>query len=595
MRNMEKNKVIELIIDRIGNINIFNIIKDDDIPVTGDFKTTVDDDLVNEYIEAVDKLYNVFLAEAAGNKNNHSRLDELKNISHEFFKQLFPEPIQKYLAKTKIKYLFVKPDEALSHLPWELLYDGNKFLSQNFYFGRGTKCDYSPANKNTLTKPFNMLIIVDPTGTLAWANFEMENLKSKLIEKLPSTELKIEVISSKNLSKLKLMNTMRGQDIIHFIGHSIEDKEDIENSGWKIGNDKLLKVREIAKSNISPVLVFSHSCKSANSIASAFLEAGVKHFVGCRHDVLESKHVIEFASKFYEDIFSSIPIGKAFKDAVFRNKQSNILSFNYVLYSNPKKSFVTFQSSSKAKSYIKPEEVLKLYPYPISETYRKFLVAQKKKNYKLSFEELSTHLLYIIKFFSFFALEELHRHSIDIENLSDILEHPTLKHWKEFLYKGLSELINLRQDLEIPKIAAVFYLQKENIEKCIDWINEYYSENLSESEIFDLITVFQYLVETLVIDLSFITRYELFYFLDDGSDGVYNVINLRGTDKKIIEKELNEIYESHQTILYDPIEGNMVLDLSGYFTLENEHISNNNVKVKMLNAIHKDKKTFEQI
>lgn len=590
---MKKRNSIELIIDRVGNVNIFNLTKTDDIPITGDFKTIVDDDLIEEYIETTQKLYNVFIAEISDNKINSNRINELEELSLEFYKQIFPESIQNYLLHTKNQYLYLRLDENLNRIPWELLYNGENFLCQHFFIGRGTKCDYRLFSANNKEKhPIKILIICDPTDTLTWAPIETEKLKEKLSQLTLPCDFNIEILSNNNLSKLKLMNTLKDKDIVHFIGHSIEDENIIENSGWKIGKDKTLKIREIAKSNVSLPLVFSHSCKSANHIAKAFIEAGVKHFIGCRYDVLESEHAVNFASSIYENILSGIPIGKAFNTAINKNSKSNIIAFNYVLYSNPTALLYFFERRNRKKSYIKPEEILKSFPFPIAELYRRFLISIKQKDNINAFKNLSNLLLQIIRFFSFIIINDLKSHSLFHKTLIEHLAHPSLVNWKNFLYESLSELINLRQNLEIPNIASIFYLQKENIERCIELHNQFKNKEIADEDLPELITVFQYLIENLLIDLQFITDYELYTFLDNGLNNEYAIINLKGLELKKSNKEFDEIFKKGQTILFDNYAGTVKLDFSELIQVE---VDEAEININVLKSLFNKKSTFEKI
>lgn len=567
---MKQRTLVELIIDRVGNVNVFNLIKEDDIALHGDYISVVDDEWIEEYIDTINRHYQVILSDVAGNFSSSERLNELEQIGYEFYRQFIPETIREYLKKTRHRYLYIRPDKNLARIPWELLYDGKKFLNQLFFLGRGAKYDYTPRGRRLPSYPIRMLIIVDPTGTLKWAPIEAEELTNNLMKKFSSSELVIDIVSDPELNRLKLINRIRENDMVHFIGHSVDDENDSDNSGWKMGQGKLLKTGEILKSNISPALVFSHSCKSAGSIARAFMGSGVRHFIGCRHDVLETKNVIDFASLFYSLVFAGNTIGKAFHTATVKNKQSHLLSFNYVLYSNPKQPVLSFEGESGKKSFLKGEDVIRLFPYPIALAYRDFLIAERKIDNKTAFEKLSGLLFEIIRFFSFFIIAELKNHSLLTRKMCEMINETEIFTWKEFLYNGLSELINLRQELEIPQIASIFYLQKENIEKCLTWIKEYQGNGLHPEESPELIVVYEYLLEQILLDLEFITYYEFYHFLDDGIDNVYKIISFKGIEKKELEVEMAGIFNFGNTIIYDSIEAQMIFDLSSFVEFNRE-------------------------
>ncbi len=564
-----RRNLIEIIVDRVGNVNVFNLIKEDDIPVYGNMHSMVDDDLIQEYIDTVKNIYKSYSAHVANDNNSNDNLEELKEISQGFYNHLFPGVIKEYLSKTKGKYIQIRADEHTFQIPWELLYDGDYFLSERFYMGRGLKCDISPKYRASLTAPVKMLIIVDPTGTLKWADYEAGELEKQLKGKFSNDELVIEILSNKEIAKLKLLNAMRGKDIIHFIGHSVDDETTEENAGWKIGKEKLLKAREIENANISPVLVFSHSCKSAGRIARAFLKTGARHFIGCREDVLEIKSVVNFVSRFYYSALNGHSLGRSFADSMHKYNKTGLLSFNYVLFSNPKLSIQTFNVETGKKTFLKPGDVIKKFPYPVAETYRRFLVAQKKNRFDLCIQELENTLLWTIRLFSYIIIKDLKRHSLFDNFLKEKLSGEDINSWKDFLYSGLSGLINLRQDLKIPDVAKVFYLQKENIEKMLGWIEKFDSGNYEDEELPELIIVFHYLLDSLLMDLIFITRYDLLYFIDDGIDKIFSVIDLNSAVVKQREIEIHENIEKQSVILFDIAEERKVLDLSEFISVTN--------------------------
>ncbi len=584
-----RRNLIQLFIDRVGNVNIFNLIKEDEIPITGKMRTVIDDDLIEEYFQAISRIYNVFVAEHAGEKFSEERVAELQEICAELYNQLVPDSIKNYFSQTTGRYIHIRPDQETEKIPWELLFDGEKFLSEKFYMGRGQKCNTGPKYRASLTMPVKMLIIVDPSATLEWAEHEAKELEKQLKNKFTSEELVVEMFTNKEITKLKLMNKMRGKDIIHFIGHSVD--EDNENAGWKIGKKKLLKVREIENANITSVLVFSHSCRSAGRVAKAFLKTGVRHFIGCRQDVLETEDVISFVSRFYNSVLHGHALGRAFTDAMHKYNATGLLSFNYVLFSDPKLSIQTFSVETGKNSFLKPEDVIKKFPYPVAETYRKFLVAQKKKRFDLCARELENALLWTMRLFSFIIITDLERHSLLGKNLQNKIKHSDIYSWKNFLFSGLAELINLRQELKMPEIAKVFYLQKENIEKMLSWINKFDTGDFEDEELPEFITVFHYLLDSLLLDLIFITRYDFLCFLNDGYDRIYKVAELKSANIKEKEIEIHEHIEKDKVILFDPVEESFVCDMSDFIKCENK---NGKIIARFMKSKDKNEIQFEE-
>ena len=62
--------------------------------------------------------------------------NEMRRLGAEFYRQLFPEPIQAYLAKSPTTYLSLQIQESLLRVPWELAFDGEFFLAEKFLVSR---------------------------------------------------------------------------------------------------------------------------------------------------------------------------------------------------------------------------------------------------------------------------------------------------------------------------------------------------------------------------------------------------------------------------------------------------------------------------
>jgi len=312
---MQNENPIELIIDRVGDVNIFNVINNGEFVHSGDLKVSVDEELINEYLLSIEKTYNVVYAEKEININNKTRLEEFTRLSHELYLQIFPASVKNLLKNNPQKHLFLKLDENAFKIPFELFYDSEKFLCEKYFVARSLKEESYNKQSGKRDYPIKILIICDPSGTLEFAEKETAILKEFLLSRFSNSELKIEVIRTEEIPKLKIIDSMKNADIIHFIGHSF-DTGIIEETGWKIGKNKILSAKEIAGSGIKPWLVFSHSCKSAGSIAKAFLQTGVKNFVGCRFNLLDTQEITNFMTDFYDKIFSDIPVSKAFNKAL---------------------------------------------------------------------------------------------------------------------------------------------------------------------------------------------------------------------------------------------------------------------------------------
>ncbi len=101
--------MLNLIIDRVGSVNVFNILDTSGSGSESHLQSTIDEDLILEYIKEIENLVRV--SNAVNSKGmNHKTLEteilhELKILGETFYDQFFPAPIQEKLRLTTEKYL----------------------------------------------------------------------------------------------------------------------------------------------------------------------------------------------------------------------------------------------------------------------------------------------------------------------------------------------------------------------------------------------------------------------------------------------------------------------------------------------------------
>ncbi len=257
--------MLSLIIDRVGNVNIFNVLENN-LPVEeSHIQSTIDEDLILEYLAEVERLVHVSHA-ILGNQNailNADLLQDLKVLGETFYQQFFPLSIIEKLKNTTKRSIHFNIDPILALIPWELLHDGNSFLSDRFRIGKTIRGGLHKSSDRQNRK-LKMLIIADPTEDLENAQKEGEMLFSILSQKVPSQQLELEFIGGKQVTKLKLLSLVKDKDIIHYSGHLHFSDDPLEN-GWLLSDGKVLKAREIKSTGIATELVFSNSCMSVKS------------------------------------------------------------------------------------------------------------------------------------------------------------------------------------------------------------------------------------------------------------------------------------------------------------------------------------------
>lgn len=511
--------MLHLIIDRVGNVNVFNILEDNIPSDESHLQSVVDEDLIFEYIEEVENLVKVSSALNL-NKNTISSdiLQELKVLGETFFEQFFPPKVSEKLRLTTSKHLFLYIDPFLGLIPWDILHDGTCFLSDRFFVGRSIRGGVSanPVQTNDKTK---MLIISDPSEELFWAQKEAEYLYEYLTNEISPSTLEIEFIGGKQVTKLKLLSLIKGKNIIHYCGHLHFSKEPLEN-GWLLSDDKILKAREIKNSGFDTDLVFSNSCSSnkgvktsintdlMNQFAGSFLQSGIRNFLGTNWEIPDSKFTIDFTAKFYKHIFENRSVGEALylaKEYARRNYGELDLTWaNYSLHGNPAHILINKQKKESDNfKVISASKIQELFPTPIAKTYQAFYDSNaKSEDLKKQFLLLVTSFEEFTKFMGVLLMSEYRHRSLGklVPNNPD--DQASLSKWWEQLFTILWEFRKLKIIPLLDKVTDVLNHNREIIQKINGWIEEI-AIRFPEKEVLEsyLIT-FQFYYENILSELS---------------------------------------------------------------------------------------------
>ena len=95
----------------------------------------------------------------------HDVLGKLKEIGQIFSDDLFTPHVKEMVSQTRADHLIIHLDDQMVHVPWELLYDGRRFLCQRFGMGRLVRTRQNCPGGNrprSLSDPLRMLILADP-------------------------------------------------------------------------------------------------------------------------------------------------------------------------------------------------------------------------------------------------------------------------------------------------------------------------------------------------------------------------------------------------------------------------------------------------
>jgi TolB-like protein/ketosteroid isomerase-like protein len=279
-------------------------------------------------------------------------VQDLQRIGGLIFSHLLTEPARKRLRTAEPCDLYLRLDEHLIHIPWELCYDGHDFLATKFRLGRQVITG-SPipgiAAEREVKDSLKVLLVADPTESLPAASHEAD-LLCTLLDGVAKVD--VTLMGGKQVRKIPLLAALQAHDIVHFAGHSHYDPENPSKSGWRL-REGVLTAGELSKLNCPPLLVFSNSCQAgataewksgyqyegqAFGIGSAFLLAGVQNYIGTFWVVYDDESVL-FATTFYQGVVSGLSLGEALFKArheVLKQRGWQGLTWaSYMLYGDP--------------------------------------------------------------------------------------------------------------------------------------------------------------------------------------------------------------------------------------------------------------------
>jgi len=140
----------------------------------------------------------------------------LQRLGALIFSHLLPSPTRRRLQEATSTDLFLRLDDQLVHVPWELAFEGQDFLLNKFRIGRQVithqQSASHPVRASMDRSRLHMLIIVDPTESLPAAIEEAEQL-CQLLDTCDNLE--VSVIGGKQVRKIDLLQELNEYDLVH--------------------------------------------------------------------------------------------------------------------------------------------------------------------------------------------------------------------------------------------------------------------------------------------------------------------------------------------------------------------------------------------
>ena len=300
---------------------------------------------------ASQQLIDVLARGARARNLSRAALADLRTVGEELYLALFPPAIRDELAEVEGRALLLEMDERFVAIPWELAYDGRAFLCRRFDLGRAvlTPGPRRTAPPRELGRPARIWILCsDVHGDLPAVLDEGEAVLGVLEE---HRGVEARLASGKSLAEVR--GALADYDLVHFVGHAEYVRTDPQASGWHLADGTLAArdLVDLAGGRRMPLVVFANACASAHEtswrgddpgrvfgMASAFLLAGVGHYLGTQWEIVDAQSRI-FARAFYAELGRGRAIGAAVRrarDAVIVAEGESSLGWAaYVLYGDP--------------------------------------------------------------------------------------------------------------------------------------------------------------------------------------------------------------------------------------------------------------------
>jgi hypothetical protein len=231
--------------------------------------------------------------------------------------------------------LLICSNEA--QVPWELLHDGDDFLSLKHDLGRKTFVSVQVASGRAIGPLKRALIVSDPLGDLAAAREEATNITSWL--RGHGTECTSLTGAEASLVGLVQALDEREYDLFHYSGH-VDTPYGTKYTGLRLHEDQLLDERALQPlSNKGvPPIVFINGCASAGQMSNlciAFMITGAKVVMGTRYKIREES-ARQFAENFYTMMLAGNSAGSAVRAARRSLAKTGSIDWaSFVLYGDP--------------------------------------------------------------------------------------------------------------------------------------------------------------------------------------------------------------------------------------------------------------------
>jgi len=243
--------------------------------------------------------------------------------------------------------LVFKIDRNLSYVPFELMHDGNGFLSHSLAMGRIILTDkVETAPQSEREPPFKVLIVGDPTDDPTIRDDVEREIAAVRRVFAGRRGYSLRIASGREVDQAFMLSNMPGAAVFHFTGHGAASG-DQDRTGMRLQGDRILSGQALRGLRSPPGVVFLNMCtasprgawKGSIGIVETLLRRGARACIASLWEI-RSKTATAVASSFYAHLLRGETFGHALRkarlDAIREAGLHDPTWAAYALYGDPR-------------------------------------------------------------------------------------------------------------------------------------------------------------------------------------------------------------------------------------------------------------------